>query len=102
MIIAGDLFHQARPSNVTLENAVKNFARLRDASIPVLAVDGSHDAAPNMVTGTILNPLDSASLIYYLPRHEGACWDNGDCYVYGIPNYRTRFRTEVSCPISIS
>jgi DNA repair exonuclease SbcCD nuclease subunit len=99
MIIAGDLFHQARPSNVTLESAVKNFARLRDADILVLAVDGSHDAAPNMLTGTILNPLDSARLIYYLPRHEGASWDNGDCYVYGIPNYRTRFRTEAQLPI---
>ena len=26
MIIAGDLFHQAHPSNVTLENAIKNFS----------------------------------------------------------------------------
>ena len=74
MIIAGDLFHQARPSNVTLENAIKNFSRLREAGIPVLTVDGSHDMAPNIVTGTILNPLDSAGLIYHLPRHEGACW----------------------------
>jgi len=98
MIIAGDLFHQARPSNATLENAIKNFSRLRDAGIHVLAVDGSHDAAPNVITGTILNPLDSAGLIYYLPRHEGACWDNGDCYVYGIPNFRTRFRTEAQLP----
>jgi exonuclease SbcD len=98
MIIAGDLFHQARPSNATLENAIKNFSRLKDAGIPILAVDGSHDAAPNMITGTILNPLDSAGLLYYLPRHEGACWDNGDCYVYGIPNFRTRFRTEAQLP----
>jgi exonuclease SbcD len=98
MIIAGDLFHQARPSNATLENAVKNFSRLRNAGIPVLAVDGSHDAAPNVITGTILNPLDSAGLLYYLPRHEDACWDNGDCYVYGIPNFRTRFRTEAQLP----
>jgi DNA repair exonuclease SbcCD nuclease subunit len=98
MIIAGDLFHQARPSNATLENAIKNFSRLREAGIHVLAIDGSHDAAPNMITGTILNPLDSAGLVYYLPRHEGACWENGDCYVYGIPNYRTRFRTEAQLP----
>ncbi len=98
MVVAGDIFHQARPSNVTLESAVRNFARLRDAGIPVLAVDGSHDAAPNVLTGTILKPLDSAGLIYYLPRHKGACWDNGDCYVYGVPNYRSRFRTEAQLP----
>jgi DNA repair exonuclease SbcCD nuclease subunit len=100
MIIAGDLFHNARPSNVTLENAVKNFNRLRNAEIPVLVVDGSHDSAPNVVTSTILNPLDSAGLIYYLPRHEGACWRKSDCcYVYGVPNFRTRRKTEEMLPV---
>lgn len=99
MIIAGDLFHNARPSNVTLENAIRNFGRLREAGIPVLTVDGSHDSAPNIVTGTILNPLDSAGLIYHLPRHEGACWKKPDCcYVYGVPNFRTRRKTEESLP----
>jgi len=99
MIIAGDLFHQARPSNVTLENAIRSFKRLRDAGIPVLTVDGSHDSAPNTITGTILHPLDSAGLIYHLPRHEGACWRKpGCCYVYGVPNFRTRRKTEEALP----
>ena len=99
MIIAGDLFQQARPSNITLENAITNFRRLRDAGIPVLTVDGSHDSAPNMITGTILNPLDSAGLIHYLPRKKGAFWRNKNCYVYGIPNFRTKRRTEEQLPI---
>jgi len=99
MIIAGDVFQHARPSNVTLENAVTNFRRLRDAGIPVLTVDGSHDSAPNVITGTILNPLDSAGLIRYLPRHEGASWRNESCYVYGVPNFRTRGRTEEDLPV---
>lgn len=99
MIIAGDLFHQARPTNVTLEVAITNFRRLKEAGIAVLAVDGGHDAAPNVVTGTILNPLDSAGLIYYLPRHEGACWHNEKCYVYGVPNFRTRRRTDEQLPL---
>jgi len=99
MIVAGDLFNHARPSNVTLERAIKDFSRLRKAGIPVLAVDGSHDSAPNVVTGTILNPLDSAGLIHYLPRHEGACWRKKDCcYVYGVPNFRTRRKTEELLP----
>jgi len=99
MIIAGDVFQQARPSNVTLENAITNFRRLRDAGIPVLAVDGSHDSAPNVITGTILNPLDSAGLVYYLPRREGASWRNESCYVYGIPNFRTPRKTEEELPV---
>jgi DNA repair exonuclease SbcCD nuclease subunit len=99
MIIAGDLFHHARPSNVTLENAVRSFKRLRDAGIPVLTVDGSHDSAPNTITGTILYPLDSAGLIYHLPRHEGACWrKSGCCYAYGVPNFRSRRKTEEALP----
>jgi len=99
MIVAGDLFHHARPSNVTLETAITNFRRLKEAGIAVLAVDGGHDAAPNVVTGTILNPLDSAGLIYYLPRHEGTYWQNEKCYVYGVPNYRTRRRTDEQLPL---
>jgi DNA repair protein SbcD/Mre11 len=102
MIIAGDLFHQARPSNVTLENTIKSFKRLKDAEIPVLTVDGSHDSAPNAITGTILCPLDSAGLIYHLPRHEGSCWRKPNCcYVYGVPNFRTRHKTEEALPAFI-
>jgi len=99
MIIAGDLFHHARPSNVTLETTITNFRRLRDAGIPVLTVDGGHDSAPNIVTGTILNPLDRAGLIHYLPRHEGASWRNDNCYVYGVPNFRTKTRTGEQLPL---
>ena len=99
MIIAGDLFHQARPSNITLENTIRSFKRLRDAGIPVLTVDGSHDSAPNAVTGTILYPLDSAGLIYHLPRRPGACWRKpGCCYVYGVPNFHSRRKTEEALP----
>jgi len=99
MIIAGDIFQHARPSNTTLEAAITNFRKLRDAGIPVLTVDGSHDSAPNVITGTILNPLDSAGLIHYLPRHEGASWRNESCYVYGIPNLRTPRKTEEELPV---
>ena len=99
MIIAGDLFHQPRPSNVTLENTIRSFKRLKDAGIPVLTVDGSHDSAPNTITGTILYPLDSAGLIHHLPRHSGACWRKPDsCYVYGIPNFHNRHKTEEALP----
>lgn len=98
MIIAGDVFQHPRPSNVTLENAITNFRRLKDAGIAVLAVDGSHDSAPNVITGTILSPLDRAGLIYYLPRREDACWRNESCYVYGVPNFRSRRKTEEQLP----
>jgi exonuclease SbcD len=43
--------------------------------------------------------LDSAGLIWYLPRHEGACWRNENCYVYGIPNFRTARKTQEELPL---
>ena len=99
IIIAGDLFHQPRPSNVTLENTIRSFKRLKDAGIPVLTVDGSHDSAPNTITGTILYPLDSAGLIHHLPRHSGACWRKPDsCYVYGIPNFHNKHKAQEALP----
>jgi exonuclease SbcD len=99
MIVAGDMFEQPRPANNTLETAITSLNRLRKAGIPVLTVDGSHDSAPNTITSTILNPLDSAGLVWHLPRHEAACWKlPGSCYVYGIPNYRMRRKTEESLP----
>lgn len=98
MILAGDIFAHARPLNSTLEAAITNFRKLKEAGIPVLAVDGSHDSAPNVITSTILNPLDSAGLIHYLPRHEGASWKNESCYVYGIPNFRTARKTQDELP----
>ena len=99
MIIAGDLFHHARPSNTTLENTIRNFKRLKDVEIPVLTVDGSHDSAPNAITGTILTPLDSAGLVIHLPRHDEACWRKlNTCYVYGIPNFRSQRRTNEALP----
>ncbi|MCX6644466.1 MAG: hypothetical protein NT043_04600, partial [Candidatus Bathyarchaeota archaeon] len=68
-------------------------------NIPVLTVDGSHDSAPNTITGTILYPLDSAGLIYHLPRYSGACWRKPDCcYVYGIPNFHNKHKTEEALP----
>jgi exonuclease SbcD len=99
MIIAGDLFHQPRPSNLTLESTIRSFKRLKDADIPILTVDGSHDSAPNTITGTILYPLDSAGLIHHLPRLSGACWRKLDCcYVYGIPNFHNKHKTEEALP----
>jgi len=99
MIIAGDIFHQPRPSNHTLENTIRSFKQLKDAGIPVLTVDGSHDSAPNTITSTILYPLDSAGLIIHLPRHQGACWSKKDCcYVYGIPTYHNRHKTQEALP----
>ena len=92
ILICGDLFHQPRPRNAVLEFAIEQLCRLRSAGIPVLAIDGSHDSAPNSITGTILRPLDSAGLLTYLPKRPGSAWESRDCYVYGVGYLRARGR----------
>ncbi len=90
VLICGDLFHHPRPSNVVLEFAIEQLCRLKAARVPVLAVDGSHDSAPNSITGTILRPLASAGLLTYLPKCPGSCWEGPGCYVYGVGYLRGR------------
>ena len=95
VLICGDLFHHPRPSNTVLEFAIEQLCRLRAAGIPVLAVDGSHDSAPNSVTGTILRPLDRAGLIIHLPSRPGSCYEREDYYVYGVGYLRGRAKEAV-------
>jgi DNA repair exonuclease SbcCD nuclease subunit len=90
LVIAGDLFNEPRPSNPTLATALKGLRMLKESGIKVLVVDGSHDSAPNVTTGTILRPLQNAGLLTYLPSLPGSSWQNDCCYVYGLPNFRTR------------
>mgnify|MGYP000117783150 CR=1 FL=1 len=87
-VVAGDLFHSPRPSNRTLATAIREFRRLREAGIPIYAVDGSHDMEPNVMVGTILNPLHNAGLLIYLPRVRGGL-ETENYYLYGIRSSRS-------------
>lgn len=95
ILICGDLFHHPRPSNMTLEFAIEQLCRLKSAGIPVLAVDGSHDSAPNSVTGTILRPLDRAGLLIHLPSRPGSCYEGDAYYIYGVGYLRGRSKEAV-------
>jgi len=98
MILSGDVFDSPRPPNTTLATAVRVLRRLKEAGIPVLTVEGSHDMEPNVITGTVLLPLHNAGLITYLPRSEGGSWRNEECYVYGLRNFRGLKEADESLP----
>ena len=56
MLIAGDVFHQVRPTNTAILHAYLQFARLR-AALPqseVLMIAGNHDTPRSAETGCIL------------------------------------------------
>jgi DNA repair exonuclease SbcCD nuclease subunit len=43
VLIAGDLFHKANTDAWTLKQATHGLQRLKDAGIPVIAIEGNHD-----------------------------------------------------------
>lgn len=56
VLIAGDVFHQVRPSNPMILFALREFTRLRAAlpSVPVVMIAGNHDLPRAAETGCIL------------------------------------------------
>jgi len=58
ILIAGDLFHVVRPSNLTIQHTFAEFARLRaKCDAPVVIIGGNHDSPRSADTGCILDLL---------------------------------------------
>ncbi len=64
MLVAGDVFHQVRPTNSAIIHAYMQFARLR-AALPaaeIVMVAGNHDTPRSTETGSILRLFVSLGL----------------------------------------
>ncbi len=58
IVIAGDLFHVVRPSNLTIQYAFREFASFRAKSeAPVVIIGGNHDSPRSADAGCILDLL---------------------------------------------
>lgn len=66
VIIAGDLFHKKAIGPLTLLQAVDGLKRLRDAGIPVIAVEGNHDRARYRDERSWLDFLAAQGYLYLL------------------------------------
>lgn len=56
ILIAGDLFHVVRPSNLTIQHTFREFAGLRSKiNAPVVIIGGNHDSPRAADTGCILD-----------------------------------------------
>jgi exonuclease SbcD len=60
VIIAGDLFHVVRPSNLTIQHAFREFASFRmKSAAPVVIIGGNHDSPRSADAGCILDLLSN-------------------------------------------
>lgn len=58
ILIAGDLFHAVRPSNLTIQQTFREFISLRTRTdAPVVILGGNHDSPRSSDTGCILDLL---------------------------------------------
>ena len=58
ILIAGDMFHVVRPSNLTIQHTFSEFAALRaKTDAPIVIVGGNHDSPRSADTGCILDLL---------------------------------------------
>jgi DNA repair exonuclease SbcCD nuclease subunit len=65
IVIAGDLFHIVRPSNLCIETTFKEFLKLKsETKAPVVLVGGNHDSPRSTDTGCILDLLLNVPGIY--------------------------------------
>jgi len=65
ILIAGDLFHVVRPSNLTIQQTFKEFAALRaKTNAPVVIIGGNHDSPRSADTGCILDLFANLPGIY--------------------------------------
>lgn len=60
VVHAGDLFNTSRPGTAAIRGALKQLSRLRDATIPFLAVVGNHDGTQDTDWIHIFEDMDLA------------------------------------------
>jgi exonuclease SbcD len=88
VLIAGDLFEKRTVDPLAMRVAIEGFRRLRDAGIPVIAVEGNHEKAYYRDQYSWLDFLDGLGYLYLLnPRFENEhavlepYGDDGGAYV---------------------
>ena len=65
ILIAGDLFHVVRPSNLTIQHTFRELASLRmKTNAPIIILGGNHDSPRSTDTGCILDLFTNLPGIY--------------------------------------
>lgn len=84
VLIAGDLFHVVRPSNLTIQQTFREFAAFRAKSdAPIVIIGGNHDSPRSADTGCILDLFTNLPGIYVVHgRYEQVYLENLDTFIF--------------------
>jgi len=90
IVIAGDMFHTVRPSNLVIQKTFRLFSRFRRKyDTPIVIVGGNHDTPKSTDAGCILDLFPDAFEHVYVRHHgyEGLGFDGLGCRVYCLPYF---------------
>ena len=87
MLVAGDVFHQVRPTNSAIIHAYVQFARLRTAlpNVVIVMVAGNHDTPRSTETGSILRLFVSLGLHVVDAEPQALEFPEHDLMVLAVP-----------------
>jgi len=88
VLIAGDIFHQVRPSNPMILFAFAQFARLRLAlpAVPVVMIAGNHDLPRAAETGCILRLFRNAGVLVVEQQPERLTFAELGLSLFAVPD----------------
>ncbi|MEK6598061.1 MAG: DNA repair exonuclease [Gemmatimonadota bacterium] len=98
VVVAGDLFHQVRPTNAAIVFAFRQFQRLRAAlpEVPVVVIAGNHDTPRSSETGSILRLYEELGVDVALEEARRFEYPALDLSVLAVPHQALR---EVERPV---
>ncbi len=88
ILIAGDVFHQVRPSNPMILFALREFTRLRQAlpAVPVVMIAGNHDLPRAAETGCILALFRTIGITVVEHEPERLRFSDLDLSLFAVPD----------------
>ena len=78
VIICGDFFHKRAVPPETMDYAVQGLTEMRDAGIPVMAIEGNHDQKPTDSAFSWLRSLSKWGLLTLLEPGTGEVFTRAD------------------------
>ena len=92
VVVAGDLFHQVRPTNAAIVFAFQQIQRLRAAlpEAPIIVIAGNHDTPRSSETGSILRLYQELGVDVALDGAQRFVYPALDLSVLAVPHQALR------------